>query len=45
MVYVVYSPIYKLSNNTGKLFLSESEAIHYVLRLRRAGHHAWMEVL
>ncbi len=44
-MFVVYSPIYLLRNDTGRRFRLESEAIHYVLRLRRAGHHAWYEAV
>jgi len=44
--YVVYCPAvgYRLDNDTGRRFALASEAWYFVMRLRKNGHHAWLEL-
>jgi len=44
-IHIVYCPRvgYCPGNDTGKRFRLESEAEHFAMRLRKAGHLAWTE--
>ena len=46
-IHVVYCPSigYRVLPDTGKLFTSEVLAVHFVMRLRANGHHAWTETI